>query len=275
MKLAVSNIALTAFDHAAELAALPALGITAVEVAPSRVWRDTWKGLKTGDVTRYRKTVEAAGLTVVGLHSLFFGRPELGLFKAPMERAETLDFLVHLSGVCRDLGGRTMIWGGGRKRGSWSEAAARTETLAFLGKLLPRIEGHGTCLCFEPLGPKDSDFINSARDSLAIVETMASPALAVQLDAKALVENDEATIDTFEAVRHVLVHFHANQPGLGPLADGGPVDHAAMGAMLKEIGYDGAVTIEQMLTGGADPMAAVAASVRLLARCYGGAAVGA
>lgn len=267
MKFAVSTIALTAFDHTVELAGLPALGIEAVEVAPSRAWRDTWKGLTAGDVARYRKAIEAAGLGVVGLHSLFYDQPRLGLFKAPMERAETLDFMEHLSAVCRDLGGRTLIYGGGRKRGRVSEAAARAEAIAFMGELAPRIEGHGTCFCFEPLGPNDSDFINSALDSLQIVDKVASPALRVQLDAKALVENDEATPATFAAVRPMLVHFHANQPGLGPLADG-PVDHAAMGDMLRQIGYDGTVTIEQKMTDGADPLAGIAASAAVLKECY-------
>jgi sugar phosphate isomerase/epimerase len=268
VKLAVSNIALTAFDHAKELARLPALGIEAVEVAPSRAWRDTWKGLSGADVARYRKTIEQAGLAVVGLHSLFFDQPRLGLFKAPMERAESLDFLEHLSRVCRDLGGSTLIWGGGRKRDRVSEAAARVETITFMEELLPRVEHHGTCFCFEPLGPNDSDFINSALDSLAIVKTVASPGLKVQLDAKALVENEEATIETFRAVARELVHFHANQPGLDPLALGGPVDHAGLGAMLRDIGYDGFVSIEQRMLNALTPIDDIVDSVRVLHACY-------
>lgn len=268
LKFAVSNIALPAFDHARELDCLPGFGIAAVEVAPSRVWRDTWKRLTGADVKRYRRLVEAAGLGVVGLHSLFYDQPRLGLFKAPPERAESLDFLEHLSKVCRDLGGRTLIWGVGRRRGSWSPAAARAETIAFMRELVARTEGHGTCFCFEPLGPGDSDFINSALESLAIVEAVASPALRVQLDAKALVENDEAVPATFEAVRPMLTHFHANQPGLAPLANGGPVDHTSLGAILRQIGYDGYVTIEQKMAEDADPLAAVAASADVLKRCY-------
>lgn len=268
MRFAVSNIALTAFDHGRELARLPALGIEGVEVAPSRVWRDTWKGLTNVAVAHYRKAIGDAGLRVVGLHSLFFDQPRLGLFKAPAERAESLDFLVHLSKVCRDLGGRTLIWGGGRRRGPVAATAARAEAIAFMGELTRRVEGHGTCFCFEPLGPDDSDFINSALESLAIVEAVASPALKVQLDAKALVENSEATIETFKAVRSKLVHFHANEPGLGVLGASGRVDHAAMEAMLREIGYDGYVSIEQRMTDEADPLAAVARSARHLKECY-------
>ena len=268
MKIAVSNIALTAFHHARELARLPALGIEGVEVAPSRVWRDTWRGLTNAAVARYRKAIDDAGLRVIGLHSLFFDQSRLGLFKAPMERAETMDFLEHLSKACRDLGGRTLIWGGGRKCGSVPAAAARAEAIAFMGELARRVEGHGTCFCFEPLGPNDSDFINSARDSLAIVEAVASPVLKVQLDAKALVENQEATIDVFKAVRPMLVHFHANQPGLCPLANGGLVDHAAMGVMLRQIGYDGYVSIEQKMMNKTDPLADVEKSARLVKECY-------
>ena len=117
MKAAVSNIALSPYDHGEELRRLAAHGLEGLEVAPSRVWRDTWHGLTTIEVSDYRRRIVNAGLGVVGLHSLFYDQPELGLFKEPAERAESLDFLEHLSKVCRDLGGRTLIYGGGRRRG--------------------------------------------------------------------------------------------------------------------------------------------------------------
>lgn len=268
VRYAVSNIALPAFDHADDFGRLREFGLEAIEVAPSRVWRDTWHGLTTLEVSDYRRRIVNAGLGVVGLHSLFYDRPELGLFKGLAERAQSLDFLEHLSKVCRDLGGRTLIYGGGRKRGAMPEDEARAEAVDFFGELTKRVETHGTCFCFEPLGPGDSDFINSALESLAIVEEVGSPALRVQLDAKALVENDEAVIETFEAVRSKLVHFHANEPGLGPLGSTGEVDHRALGGMLNEIGYDGTVSIEQRMRGGDDPLADVGISAALLREAY-------
>ncbi len=77
--LAVSNIALPAYDHEAELGRLRELGIEGLEVAPSRVWPDTWRGLKPADVAAYRRAVTDAGLRVVGLHSLLFDHPDMGL----------------------------------------------------------------------------------------------------------------------------------------------------------------------------------------------------
>jgi len=268
LKFAVSNIALPAFDHTSDLERLAEFGLEALEVAPSRVWRDTWHGLTTVEVADYRRRIENAGLGVVGLHSLFYDQPQLGLFKEPVERAESLDFLEHLSKVCRDLGGKTLIYGGGRNRGNLPADEAKAEAVAFFGELSARVEDHGTCFCFEPLGPDDSDFINSGLESLAIVEEVGSSALRVQLDAKALVENGEAHIETFRAVEPMLVHFHANEPGLGVLGSSGKIDHAALGRMLRDIGYDGYVSIEQRQLDDADPLADVAKSARHLKECY-------
>ena len=267
-KLAVSNIALTAYDHTAELGRLPELGLSGLEVAPSRVWRDTWHGLTPAMVAAYRRDVEAAGLQVVGLHSLFYDHPELGLFRDAETRARSLDYLVHLSAVCRDLGGRTLIWGGGRRRGDVGAAAANTEARAFMAELCRRVEGHGTCFCFEPLGPDETDFINSACDALAIVEAVDHPALRMQLDAKALVANDEASAEPFRAAAPHLVHFHANEPDLGVLGASGAIDHAALGGFLRDIGYQEFVSNEQRMLNAADPVADVALSARVLKACY-------
>ena len=247
---------------------LPELGIVGVEVAPSRVWDSAWRDLRPTDVSAYRHQIENAGLSAIGLHSLFYDQPHLGLFKHGETRKETLDFMAHLSRVCRDLGGRTLIYGGGRHKGQLSVDDANRETLNIFMDLVPMIEGHGTYFCFEPLGPNDSDFINSAYDSISLVKTLNSPGLKLQLDAKALVQNREATLQTFQDAGDHLVHFHANEPDLGVLGSSGEVDHAAMGRMLREIGYEGYVSIEQKLLNEADPLADVAKSAAVLRECY-------
>jgi sugar phosphate isomerase/epimerase len=267
-RFAASNIALGPYDHGDQLEHLPSLGLEGLEVAPSRVWRDSWKGLAAAQVKAYRKQAEDAGLRVIGLHSLFFDQPGLGLFKGREVRAETLDFLVYLSSLCRDLGGKTMIYGGGRRRGNVGFDDAFAEAVEFCGEFCRRVEGHGTVLCFEPLGPADSDFINTVADALAIVEAVDHPALAMQIDAKALVDNEEAGFAPFRMSKETLVHFHANEPGLAVLGSSGTVDHAAFGGYLKKIGYQGFVSIEQRMLNESDPLADMATSARLLKECY-------
>lgn len=244
------------------------MGLSGLEVALSRVWHDSWQGLKSADVSSYRRSVEKAGLQVIGLHSLFYDHPSLGLFSEAENRSRKLDFMTHLSCVCRDLGGRTMIYGGGRNRGDKPLEVAFDESLAFFEELIPRVEDHGTCFCFEPLGPKDSDFINSVNESVHIVEALDSPVLRVQIDAKALVDNDELELETVIASAPYLVHVHANEPGLGALGEGGAVDHEALGKYLADIGYGDFVSIEQRMLDEQDPLSVLENSVRLLKECY-------
>jgi len=268
MNLSVSNIALPAFDHAALFPTVRDLGFTGLEIAPSRQWHDTWRGLTSADVTTYRRDIERADLRCVGLHSLFYDHPELGLFRDTDKRIESLDFLVHLSGVCRDLGGKTLIWGGGRNRGDVPRQNAIAECLDFVGTYAHRTTDHGTCLCFEPLGPKDSDFINAVHESVAIAEAINHPSVRVQVDAKALVQNKEMSVDTVAAAKPWLVHAHANEPDLGILGTSGNIDHAMFGGVLREVGYDGFVSLEQKQVDLNDPIGPLTQSSLIMKEAY-------
>ena len=269
MIFAASNIALPAYDHVSELRQMRQLGLEGIEIAPSRIWRDTWKDLSFDAVTLYRKQIEVAGLKTVGLHSLFFDHPELGLFCSDEYHFETLEFMVHLSMVCRDLGGKTLIYGGGRKRGKIPEEEAYNRAIDFFMTLCGRIEEHGTCYCLEPLGLKKTDFINTVSDSLRIVKTVSSPALRVQLDAAALADNNEIVEQTFLDARPYLVHVHANEPNFEILGSSGKVNHTAIGSFLHSINYGGYVSIEQKMIGENNPVRALAKSVAVLTQCYG------
>ena len=270
MKYSVSNIALSPCDHLGELQRLPEMGFQGLEVALSRVWPEDWNNPSSTEVRAYRQAIENAGLTIVGLHSLFWDRPNLSLFGDKNIVAETMDFLVHMSEICRDLGGRTLIYGSqtARTRDGLSLAEANAQAIEFFGTLCHRIRDHGTCFCFEPLETDVADFINSVSESLAIVEAVNHPALKVQVDVKALVANDEANSATIEAVAAHLVHVHANEPGLGVLGSSGQVDHAAIGAILRNIDYQGFVSIEQRMLNPENPLADVLTSSQHLKECY-------
>jgi len=269
MRPAISNIALPAFNHIADLSKIAEIGYHGIEVAPSRIWQDTWNGLQNDHVTRYRTEIEHAGLTVVGLHSLVFDHPELQLFGNPTSTEATLQFMVHLSSVCRDLGGRTLIWGGGRRRGTISADEAFDRAVEFMCALCDKTSGHGTIFCFEPLGPSDSDFVNGVLEAKAIADAVNRPNLCIQIDAKALVENNEIDADVFDAVTPALVHFHANEPGLGVIGSSGIVDHVRIGDMLNRAGYDRFVTAEQRMLSETRYLNDARESFRVLKTAYG------
>ena len=268
MKLSLSNIALSQYHQESELMGLHDLGFLGLEVAPSRVWPNTWNSLTGGAINKYRKLVQRAELNVVGLHSLFFDQKALGLFTTGDQRLKTLDFLVHLSKVCRDLGGKTMIYGGGRWRGTKSLDLAKKLAIDFVSELIPRIESHGTILCFEPLGTRDSDFVNSITDSIELVKYFNHSSFRVQIDAKGLVENEELSAATFYNAKPYLVHVHVNEPDLGELGVSGKISNLQIANYLKEIGYSDYVSLEQRMEGKTVNLESIKRSAKVMQKYY-------
>ena len=269
MKYGISNIALPQYDHRAELFKLREMGFEGLEVAPSRVWNDTLH-VSFSDVQYYRRLVEKAGLTIIGLHSLFFDQPELGLFRGQEVTKKTLNFLVSLSKICSDLGGKILVFGSpeARKKDDLTLEKADKESISFFTDLAIAIESHETCFCIEPLRPDESDYIHTVMHALKLTQIVNRKTLKSQIDAKAISKANEANTSVFQNVRPTLVHFHANDPGLGVLGETGEVNHQLLGRLLNKIGYQGYVSIEQRMIDELDLLTPIKKSFEVLKECY-------
>lgn len=264
MRLALCNASLPAGAHGAWLPRLGEMGLQGLEVVPAATWDETWYGLSAGQVSRYGRQVRQAGLEVLGLQLSLAEHPGLGWFGDEQSSKETLAYLTHLSSVCRDLGGRTLVIGEGRWREGLDLPRAWRRSLAFFQDLCQRIEAHGTVVCLAPLGPLEGDFCNGAMDCRILADAVDHPALGLQLNARALVESGEmGRHSVFASHYGRLELFVADEPGLLPLGSSQRVDHSAMRRHLSAGGYRGWVCLSQRPTwGGLDD------SVALLSRYY-------
>lgn len=246
MKPALSDLALPDADLDPLLDEARRLGFLGLEVAPHRIARG---GAPTAaQVAAHRRRVESAGLRVVGLHALMAGRPDLGLF-APDTGRRTRDHLVHLSAVCRDLGGRTLLLGAdGRSRGELSLKAAWFAARDFLEELLPRVEAHGTVLCFAPLGPAGGDFGLTAADVRILADALDHPSFGLQMNSAALVASGETGHVPFNAARGRLDQFGVQEADLGVPEPDGPGRHADFRRHLATITYSGWLVLKQRAT---------------------------
>lgn len=246
MRLAFSNLSLPAFDHKMLLPELRSLGVEGLEIAPDHTWPRPHfgQGFSHTQVCSYGRAARGAGLQIVGLHAILGGRPELGIFEDACIRHYTIEHLVHLSGVCRDLGGRTLILDA-----RWARSVATKEAWlqcrAFLERLLPRIEEHGTTLCFAPLSPSEGDFCRLARECLMLVNALDHSSFGLHVSTAALAANGENGHQHFAARRGRLDHVHIDEPGLAPLGSSGTVDHPDMRRHLSAISYDGWLSVVQ------------------------------
>ena len=101
----------------------------------------------------------------------------------------------------------------------------------------------GVTIGLEPLGPAEADFMLTAKSAIRLAEMVESPYCKLHLDVKAMCSERKPIPDIIRDSRDWLVHFHANDPNmLGPGM--GEVDFHPIFAALKEINYDGWVSVE-------------------------------
>jgi sugar phosphate isomerase/epimerase len=195
-----------------------------------------------------RAIVEDAGLRTIGLHWLLARTEGLHLTTAdPAVRRATGEYLIALAEATRDLGGTLMVLGSPKQRSllpGVDHAQAAGYALEVFDRIMPAIGGAGVDLCFEPLGPNDTDFINTCAQAMELVRQVDHPHFKLHLDVKA--QSSEAGATVPELIRRYARyagHFHAQDvnlrgPGMGDV-DFGPITCALVAA-----GYDQWVSVE-------------------------------
>ena len=195
-----------------------------------------------------RAMVHDAGLETIGLHWLLAKTQGLYL-TSPDEsvRRATGDYLVALAEATRDLGGTLMVLGSPKQRsllpGVAFEQAARYAAEVF-DRIMPAIGAAGVDLCFEPLAPNDTDFVNTCAQAAELVGQVGHPHFKLHMDVKA--QSSEQSASVPELIRRYARdagHFHAQDVNLrGPGM--GQVDFTPIMQALVESGYKGWVSVE-------------------------------
>lgn len=251
MKYALCNEMFGDAPFPEAFATMGKLGYTGVEIAPFTLAPEA-KTVDVRDVSaerrrEVRQQAADAGLEVVGLHWLL--AKTLGFYlTSPNDavRAETAEYLKALAQLCGDLGGKVMVLGSPQQRNLLPGVGYNTAE-AYAAELLraamPACADNGVTIALEPLGPAEGDFLLTAESAIDLAKQVDSPNCKLHLDVKAMASEkypiDAIILDN----RDWLVHFHANDPNLlGPGM--GEVDFGPIFAALKQINYDGWVSVE-------------------------------
>jgi sugar phosphate isomerase/epimerase len=264
MRLAASTVGLPANDQLRHLPAVREAGIEGIEIASGHSFAD---GITAAAVREWRDAAGSAGLQITGLHALQDHKPELNLFAEDDALDETIEHLAHLSEVCRDLGGRTLVMRP-LGQGSLPEKEAWARCRAVLEEVLLRIEDHGTVLCLAPLHVGEGDFFTSGRDSFLLASALDHPSCGMHLGTAALAASGETGHTIFAMMSGRLDHFQADEPGLVELGSSGAIDHGHMGRHLIAIGYHGWVSLLQRPALDGDPLAPLRRAAEHFQNCY-------
>jgi sugar phosphate isomerase/epimerase len=164
----------------------------------------------------------------------------------PEIRQRTSGYFRELVDFCADIGGKVIVVGSPKQRNimpgvspeqGWEWAAATFR------EAVAQAERRQVTVCFEPLGPAETSFINTAADAIRFVEQFRSPNFKIILDVKAMCTEPKPIPQIIgESFPH-FAHFHANDKNLkGP--GFGDVDFKPIAAALKQVGYNGYVSVE-------------------------------
>jgi sugar phosphate isomerase/epimerase len=225
------------------------MGYSGVEVAPFTIAPHV-SLVDQATRAQMRKVADRMEVEILGLHwllanvasdrQLYVTHPDEQI------RANTADYFTQLVQLCADLGGRIMVIGSPKAR-NLLPGVKRAQAMAFAREVFaPCLElaaRHNVTLAIEPLGPKETDFLNTAAEGIELIELIGHPNFRLHLDTKAM-SSEQTPIPEIirQSARH-LAHFHTNDPNLlGPGM--GELDFVPIIAALKEIGYGGYLSVE-------------------------------
>jgi sugar phosphate isomerase/epimerase len=221
-------------------------GYHGIEIAPFTLANYVTE-ISAAERQRIRETAARVGIEISGIHwvlvqaeGMYVTHPD------PAVRARTARYFCDLVQFCADLGGKVIVVGSPKQRNimegvtldqAWQWAVGTFRDAVKLA------EDRGITICFEPLAPSETNFVNTAAEGIRFARQFNSPAMKIILDVKAMCSESKPIPEIIRESRGEFAYFHANDRNLkGP--GFGDVDFVPIAAALKEVGYNGYASVE-------------------------------
>ena len=222
------------------------LGYDAVEIAPFTLAKYVTE-IPAAERTRVRESAARAGIAISGIHwvlvqaeGMYLTSPEAAT------REKTAQYFCDLADFCADLGGKIIVVGSPKQRSLLPGVTLEQAWTWAQDVFRPAVkvaERRGVTICFEPLPAEDTNFINTAADAIRFTRELRSPNFKVILDVRAMSHEAKPVPQILRESKGEFAYVHANDKNLkGP--GFGDVDFRPIAAALREVGYDGMVSVE-------------------------------
>ncbi len=228
------------FSYAAKV------GYDAVEISPFTIA----KHVTDIDSARRREIKDLAArnkIAVSGIHWVLVQTEGMHLTHPdPAVRKRTSQYFSDLAKFCADIGGKTIVVGSPKQR-NIMEGVTPSQAWDWATEVfrepVQRAQEHGVTICFEPLAPAETNFINTAEEAIKFIQQLNNPHFKIILDVKAMSSESKPIPQIIRESSPHFAYFHANDKNLkGP--GFGEVDFRPIAAALKEVGYNGYVSVE-------------------------------
>jgi sugar phosphate isomerase/epimerase len=221
-------------------------GYDGIEIAPFTIAKYV-TDISPADRERIRETARGIGIEISGIHWVLVQAEGMYLNHVDAAvRRRTAEYFVELVNFCADIGGRIIVVGSPKQRnvmdGVTPEQAWQWATETFRDAV-KRAEDRNITICFEPLAPSETNFVNTAADGIRFARQFNSRAMKIILDVKAMCSESKPIPQIIRESKGEFAYFHANDRNLkGP--GFGDVDFTPIASAVREVGYDGWVSVE-------------------------------
>ncbi len=245
-------------------------GYNGIEIAPFTLAKDLHT-ISASERQQIRAIAGSIGIEISGIHwvlveteGLHLTHPEAAV------REKTAAYFCSLVDFCADIGGKVMVVGSPKQRNLLPGVAFEQAWSWALEVFRPAValaEQRGVIICFEPLAPGETNFINTAEEAIRLTKHLDSRAFKIILDVKAMCSETKSIPEIIRASSPAFAYFHANDRNLK--APGfGDVDFKPIAATLKEVGYKGYVSVE-VFNFEEGPEIIATRSLEYLKKCFG------
>jgi sugar phosphate isomerase/epimerase len=246
VKFAICNEIFQGWDLGRVLEFAGRTGYDAVEIAPFTIAKYV-TDVPAARRAEIRQLAARNKIAISGIHWVLVQAEGMHLTHPDATvRKRTAAYFCELVDFCADIGGQTVVVGSPKQRNlesgvsfdqGWEWAAA-----VFRDAVM-RAEQRGVTICFEPLAPAETNFINTAAQAIEFVQQLHTPHFKIILDVKAMSSEAKPIPQIIRESWPHFAYFHANDRNLkGP--GFGDVDFRPILAALREVGYSGYVSVE-------------------------------
>lgn len=270
MKFALCNETYGGWDFDATCEHIANSGYDGVEIAPFTL-NDDPRDISESDASRIGTIAQSAGLEVVGLHWLLVKPAWLHLTTDdPLLQKDTINFGKHLVRTCAAMNGKVMVWGSPKQRDilpEWNRADAIERSAETLSKICETASECDVTIAMEPLAKTETNFLNTAEETIELITKVDSPSCRLHLDVKAMSDEQKSIPEIICESSEYIAHFHANDPNLrGPGT--GEVQYGPIVESLRSVNYQGYVSVE-VFDYSPDPETIAKESIAFLKEVFG------
>jgi sugar phosphate isomerase/epimerase len=221
-------------------------GYDALEIAPFTIAKSV-TDISATQRGQIRELAAKNKIAISGIHWVLVQTEGLHLTSPDAAtRKRTSEYFSALVDFCADLGGKIIVVGSPKQRnlenGVSFEQGWEWATGIFREPVM-KAEQRGVTICFEPLAPSETNFINTASEAIRFVQQLNTPHFKIILDVKAMSSESKPIPQIIQESWPNFAYFHANDKNLkGP--GFGEVDFRPIAAALNSVRYNGYVSVE-------------------------------